>query len=221
MLHWDGWGVAQNRERALHLLQMAAEAGHRTAQHNLGVAYDNGYELVKSHNQAFRYFSLAARQGCRDSMYCLGSFYYLGEGVAQDYAKARYWYRKGAQLGQVESMADLGRCYQRGVGGRRNQRHALFWFTKAVEAGSVRATTWLGLEYTLKPTEDWAKARYWLEQAAEHQQSHAMYLLGIWAAEGWTGDEKIADALFWFEKAVQSGHNRAGLRLAELQGEQF
>ena len=221
MLNWDGWGVAQNSERALHLLQTAAEAGHRTAQHNLGVAYDNGYELAKSHCQAFHYFSQAARQGCKDSMHSIGSFYNWGEGVAQDHAKARYWYRKSAQLGHVDSMCDLARCYQRGVGVRKNQRQALRWFTKAVECGSIRAMTWLGFEYTTKPTEDWATARHWLEQAAEHHQSHAMYLLGIWAAEGWTDNENMADALFWFKNAAQAGHNRAALRAAELQDESF
>jgi TPR repeat protein len=48
-----------------------------------------------------------------------------------------------------------------------------------------------------------------------------MYALGLWAAEGWAGLENAADALFWFEQAAQLGHERAALRVAELQGEQF
>ena len=211
----------QNRELALHLLRQAAVLGHRSAQYNMGVAYDNGYGLARSHYQAFHYFALAARQGCKDSMHSIGSFYYFGEGVAQDYAKARYWYRKSAQLGHVDAMCELARCYQRGVGGRKNQRQALGWFTKAIEGGSVDAMTWLGLEYTTMPIKDWPTARYWLEQAAEHCQPHAMYLLGIWEMEGWTENGNSADALFWFTKAAQLGHNRAALRAAELQGEEF
>ncbi len=221
MLSWDGWGVAQNRERALHLLQKAAETGHRTAQYNLGVIYDNGCEVAKSHYQAFRYFSQAARQGCQDSMQCIGSFYYSGEGVAQDYAKARYWYRKSALLGHVDAMCDLGRCFQRGVGGRKNQRQTLLWLTKAVEGGSVCAITWLGLEYSCKPVQDWPKARHWLEKAAEREQAHAMYILGTWEESGWTANVNVADALFWFKKAALLGHDKAALHVAELLGEQF
>ena len=221
MLYWDGWGVAQNQARALHLLRSAAELGHRTAQYNLGIAYDNGHELGKSYYQAFRYFAQAARQGCEDAMHSVGSFYQTGEGIAQDYTKARYWYRKSARLGQTDAMCDLGRCYQRGVGGRKNQRQAIRWFTKAVGGGNVRAMTWLGLAYAHKPVENWPMARHWLEQAAEHQQSHAMYVLGIWAAEGRTDQENYADASFWFKKATRMGHDKAALRLAELHGEQF
>jgi TPR repeat protein len=221
MLSWDGWGIPQNRERALSYLQTAAEGGHRTAQYNLGVAYDNGYNVEKSYYKAFLYYSQSAKQDCKDSMHCIGSLYYWGQGTAQDYTKARYWYRKSAKLGHVDAMCDLARCYQRGVGGNKNQHLAIAWFKQAIAAGSIRATTWLGLEYSSKPIEDWQQARRWLERAAELEQAHAMYFLGLWAQDGWTDAPNPADALFWFRQAAQLGHAHAALSEAQLEGEFF
>ena len=221
MLHWDGWGVPQNKERGLALLRTAAEAGVLNAAYNLAVAYDNGYFVAKSHYKAFVYYAQAARLCSVEAMHAVGSFYYWGQGVEQDYGKARRWYRKSARWGYAEGMCDLGRCYQRGVGGLKSSRWAIYWFRKAVRAGCNRAQTWLGLAYACEPSQDWQQARHWLEQAAEHQHSHAMYSLGIWAEDGWNDQENLADAAFWFQSAAALGHERAALRLAELRGELF
>jgi len=47
-----------------------------------------------------------------------------------------------------------------------------------------------------------------------------MYILGIWAEEGWNSSENLADALFWFRHAAQLGLERAALRVAKLHGEE-
>lgn len=221
MLYWEGQGLPKNRARALELLHAAAAEGIRSASYNLAVAYDNGYGVTQSHYRAFQYYAQAARLGDVDATHAVGSFYYWGQGVSQDYAKARYWYRRSAKLGYANGMYDLARCYQRGVGGAKNQRLAIYWFTKAIEAGCQKAKAWLGLEYACEPIEDWPRARFWLEQAAEAGHAHAMYGLGTWAAEGWHGPASLADALFWFRHAADLGHEKAALRLAELYGEEF
>lgn len=221
MLHWDGHGVLMDKERAIQLLQAAADGGILNAAYNMAVAYDNGYVVGKSPYQSFAYYMQAARLGKVEAIHAIGSFYNWGEGVNQNHVKARHWYRKSAKLGYADSMCDLGRCYQRGVGGPKSQRWAIYWFQKAVSAGCIRAQTWLGLAYACEPTEDWQQARHWLEQAAENQQSHAMYLLGIWAEHGWNDQENLADASFWFQHAAAIGHKRAALQLAELHGEEF
>lgn len=221
MLHWDGWGIPQNRERGLELLHAAAADGVLNAAYNLAVAYDNGYSVTKSHYEAFSYCAQAARLGSMEAMHAIGSFYYWGQGVAQNYKQARKWYRKSAKLGYANGMYDLGRCYQRGIGGSKSQRWTIYWLLKAVDAGCNHAQSWLGLAYACEPLEDWQQARYWLELAAENQYPHAMYILGIWAEDGWNDQENLADAAFWFQHAAALGHERASLRLAELQGEPF
>jgi TPR repeat protein len=220
MLYWDGHGTSQNQERALELLRAAAKGGVLYAAYNLAVAYDNGYHVAKSHYKALGYYLQAARLGYAEAMHAVGSFYYWGQGVTQDYAKARYWYRKSANLGCADGMCDLARCYQI-RGSQQNEPLAIHWLRKAVSAGCLRAQTWLGLAYACEGQEDWSQARYWLEQAAENQQAHAMYALGLWAENGWNNEENLADAAFWFRHAASLGHERAMLHLAELQGEVF
>ncbi|GAB3636384.1 hypothetical protein GCM10027422_19740 [Hymenobacter arcticus] len=221
MLYWDGYGVPQDRERAIPLLQAAAEVGILNAVFNLAMAYDNGYGVAQSHYKAFQYYMQAARLGNARAIHAIGSFYCWGQGVDQDYQKARHWYRRSAKLGYADAMCDLGRCHQRGVGGPKSPRWAIYWFQKAVRAGCLRAQAWLGLAYACEPIEDWKQARYWLEQAAENQQSQGMYILGVWAESGWNDQENLADASFWFQQAAALGHERAALQLALLQGETF
>jgi TPR repeat protein len=221
MLHWDGWGIPQNRERGLELLRAAAKAGVLNAAYNLAVAYDNGYSVAKSYYKAFGYYAQAARLGSVEAIHAVGSFHYWGQGVAQDYDKALHWYRKSAKRGYADGMCDLARCYQRGVGGPKNLHWAIYWFRKAVSEGCIRAQTWLGLAFASEPIEDWKLARHWLKRAAANQHSHAIYSLGIWAEEGWNDQQNIADATFWFQHAAALGHERAALRLAELHGETF
>lgn len=221
MLQWDGWGVPKDREQALDLLRAAATGGSLRATYNLAVAYDNGYDVAQSHYTAFRYYREAAGMGCVDSMCALGSFYLWGQGVERDERKARRWYRKSAALGNANAMCDLARCYQRGAGGAKSPRWAIHWFNKAITAGCLRAYTGLGLAYACPPHEDWDRARYCLETAAEAGQSQAMYLLGVWAESGWSGAENPADALFWYSQAAALGHEKAALEEAILRGETF
>ncbi|WP_345234016.1 tetratricopeptide repeat protein [Hymenobacter saemangeumensis] len=220
-INWEGWGVPTNPEKALELFHLAAEHGNRVAQYNLGVAYDNGLGITKNQATAFGYFFESAKQGETEAMHSVGSMYYWGHGVVQNYSRASYWYRKSAKRGFATAMCDLGRCYQRGVGVKKDLQKAINWFTKAVKAGDVRAKTWLGLAYTCLPDPKWKLARYWLEQASEQEQVHAMYLLGAWAESGWNGNENLADAQFWYSHAAELGHTRAALCLAELKGENF
>ena len=216
LLYWDGWGVAQDKARGIELFIAAAAGGICNAAYNLAIAYDKGYHVSQSYYQSFQYYAQAAKLGNIEAIHAIGSFYYWGQGVDRDYTKAWLWYRKSAKLDYADGMCDLGRCYQRGVGGSKSQRWAIYWFQKAGSAGCTRAQTWLGLAYTCEPNEDWPQARYWLERAAENQHSHAMYVLGIWAEDGWNDQENLADASFWFQHAAGLGHERAALRLAEL-----
>ncbi|WP_176132858.1 tetratricopeptide repeat protein [Hymenobacter sp. CRA2] len=215
------WGQPADYAAAVRWLRPAADAGHRLACHNLGVAYDNGYGVGKDLYQAFHYYSCATELGDVEAMQAVGSFYFRGEGVAQNYARARRWYRRSARHGRADAMCDLARCYQRGLGGLRNHRKAVYWLEAAVAAGSTRAHVNLGIEYVYEDCQNWPLVRHHLELAAEAGEVHAMYLLGRWAAEQWDGTGNSADAMFWLEKAAAQQHQRAMLRLAQLQGEEF
>ncbi|SDX61066.1 tetratricopeptide repeat protein [Hymenobacter psychrophilus] len=216
----EGWGrLPQDSSLAARWLQQAAAARHRLACYNLAILYDNGLGVEKNPNIARRYYTIAAKAGCSEAMYAVGTYYYWGHGIEPDYTKARKWFRRSAALGNAKAMQDLGRMYQRGVDGGRNAARAIRWFQQAVAAGDSRAHIGLGIEYAIK--EEFPQARQHLELAAESDESHAMYLLGRWAEEGWDTPPNLADARFWFRAAAELGHEKAGFRLAGLEGEGF
>ncbi|AHJ97457.1 tetratricopeptide repeat protein [Hymenobacter swuensis] len=217
MVYYEGWGVPPDAEVAAHWLHRAAAEQHPLACFNLAVLYDNGIGVTKNPNTARRYYSVAARAGCPEAMYAVGTYYYWGHGVEPDYAKARKWFRRSARLGNATAMRELGRLYQRSINGGRNSALAMRWFRRALAVGDYKAATGLGVEYAIE--EDFPQARHYLEQAAEHDEANAMYLLGRWAEEGWDTVPNPADARFWFREAANRGHERAAWRLASFEGD--
>ncbi|MCA8829969.1 tetratricopeptide repeat protein [Hymenobacter pini] len=217
MVYYEGWGVPADALAAAHWLHRAAAEQHPLACFNLAVLYDNGTGVAKNPNTARRYYTIAARAGCPEAMYAVGSYYYWGHGVEPDYAKAKKWFRRSARSGNATAMQELGRIHQRNVNGGRNSALAIRWFRRALAAGDAKAAIGLGIEYVT--LEDFPQARHYLEQAAENDQSHAMYLLGRWAEEGWDAVPNLADARFWFQEAANQGHEKAAWRLASIEGD--
>ena len=79
---------------------MAAAQGHASAQHNLGLKYDNGLGVVQDYAEAARLYKLAAAQGHASAQSNLGGMYGKGEGVAQDYTRAHMWWNLAAAKGE-------------------------------------------------------------------------------------------------------------------------
>lgn len=56
-------GVTQDLVKAFHLFSLAANAGHATAQFNLGVCYDEGAGVKEDKSMATFWYRKAAAQG--------------------------------------------------------------------------------------------------------------------------------------------------------------
>lgn len=76
-----------------------AEQGDIDAQFNLGVCYENGYDVEQSYEQAVKWYTKAAEQGDAAAQFNLGLCYYNGDGVEQSYEQAAKWYKKAAKQG--------------------------------------------------------------------------------------------------------------------------
>ena len=76
-----------------------ADQGDASAQHNLGVMYDEGYGVLQDHKAAVKWYTLAAEQGDAPAQANLGYMYETGNGVLQDYVKAHMWYNICASNG--------------------------------------------------------------------------------------------------------------------------
>jgi len=80
---WGALTKTKQREldEVLRLWRSAAEQGHADAQHNLGVAYDNGQSVKQDPAEAVRWFRKATEQGHAGGQCNLGFMYANGQGV--------------------------------------------------------------------------------------------------------------------------------------------
>jgi len=85
---------AEQYDKAVPKLKVAADKGHRKAQYRLGMCYKEGYSVAKDRKKAVDLFMKSAKQGYAKAQYQLGRAYMKGKGVAADQAKAKSWLKK-------------------------------------------------------------------------------------------------------------------------------
>lgn len=150
-MYENGWGVDQDKKKALryykrgaskghmgsvnslraikHIeyvkeletVRPAAEAGDSVAQNRLGTMAEFGYGMPRSPDQAIQWYLKAADQGLVAAQHNIGRSYNFGTGVTQDFAEAERWYRKAAQQGHTDAMFFLGTLYSNSHGTQTDQ----------------------------------------------------------------------------------------------------
>ena len=164
-----GVGVVANKLEAARWYRKAAEQGHSSAQHSLGIRYTRGEGVDQDHVEAVRWYRKAAEQGHSSAQHSLGIRYTRGEGVDQDHVEAVRWYRKAAEQGHASAQHSLGIHYTRGEGVDQDHVEAVQWFRKAVEQGHSSAQYSLGIRYARGEgvDQDHVEAVRWYRKAAE------------------------------------------------------
>ena len=102
-------GYSQNYTEAVRYYRMAAEAGHPTAQNNLGQMYNMGWGVREDKHMAFYWWTKAAEQGQALAQSNLGTCYEFGNGTTANKAKAIEWYRRSAAQGNASGQKHLRR----------------------------------------------------------------------------------------------------------------
>jgi TPR repeat protein len=156
LMYIIGEGVPQDNNKAIELLQKAADHGDVKAQYSLGGMYVyRYYDAVK----AVEWYQKAAAQGNVHAQYELGKIYegriyegykYAPKGakaVPKDYAKAIEWYQKAAAKGYVDAQISLGQMYKEGKGVPKDSAKAVEWYQKAAAQGDDYAQFLLGGMY--------------------------------------------------------------------------
>lgn len=140
VLHFQGWGVARDLDKALAYYRQAAEQGQSGALHNLGVMYGRGLGVTQDDKQALSYFRRAAQAGNVESMFVIGSYLEDGRGgVEVDYAEAAKWFRKSAEQGYFRAQNRLGLALWQGRGIERNETEAAHWIGRSAKQGWAAA----------------------------------------------------------------------------------
>jgi localization factor PodJL len=96
-------GVVKNLVEARRWTARAAEAGDRSAMHNLALYYFEGHGGPQDLPAAARWFRKAAEAGIKDSQYNLGMLYQAGSGVERDLGEAYKWFTIAAQSGDASA----------------------------------------------------------------------------------------------------------------------
>jgi TPR repeat protein len=161
-------GAAAQSAATIEKWREYAKQGNASAQHNLGVIYENGKGVPQNQKLAVHWYRKAAKQGFAKAQYNLGFKYDNGEGVPQNYKLAVHWYRKAAEQSMAWAQHNLGVMYDKGEGVPRNQRLAVHWYRKAAKQGLAEAQYNLGLMYQSGQgvLQDYVQAHKWFNLAA-------------------------------------------------------
>jgi TPR repeat protein/CHAT domain-containing protein len=208
VLYFDGTGVTQNKDKALSLLQRAAELGYPPAQFQLGLLYARGQNIERDLSKARDWYSKAAAQGNTQAQNELGFFYEHGLGVDKDLQKAAEFYQKSSDAGYVLAKNNLGRFYLLGIGVARNPNVAAKLFSAAADQENAWAQNELGLMYQngIGVSQDDAKALELYKKsaaqgfAAAEANVGSMYLNGLGVAQDKT------EAAKWYATAADHGN---------------
>ncbi len=142
-MYFNGYGVLQDKHKAVLWYRQSARAGHVTAQHNIGALYYNGVGVVRNFDHAYKWFYKAARQGHSDSQYNLAVMYFAAKGVPQNRKLAFKWFSLAASQGDINAQHNLGAMYFRGIGVEKNMIQAFKWHTRAARNGHNSSQVWL------------------------------------------------------------------------------
>jgi TPR repeat protein len=136
---------AGDYDSAFRVCTKAAEQGEVSAQHNLGIMYDNGSGTPKDDKQAFYWHTKAAEQGLVNSQSRLGFMFYEGQGTPKDDKKSIHWHTKAAEQGDASSQSHLGGMFYLGQGTTKDIVMAYVWFNVAAAKGNKSAKESRGL----------------------------------------------------------------------------
>lgn len=205
--YYNGWEKPQDYIKAALYYEKAAEQGHPKAQTNLGECYEYGNGVLQDYNKALYWYKLAANQNYAEGLWKLGECYIKGIGVTCDEEKAVELFKKSASQGCPQGIGCLGQTYFYGLGIEQSYEKALPLLKSSVEQGCPEFQGLLGCAYL--EINDYEKALYWLQIAAEQDDVIAQYTLGKCYENGYGVTKDKKKAIYWYQKAAEQGYEEA------------
>ncbi len=218
--YYSGIGIEKNEINGRQWILEAAKNGYAEAQYT--VAYL--FPIVQNSRKESYVFQLewtkkAAEKGHLFATFNLGGMYETGNGVDKDWSEAGRWYIYSAGLGNANAIKRLHmmaevcsrfpeRIECKGFKLRNlaleNDSKDLFQIGLAFKDGD-------GLE------QNYSKSLFWLKLAAGRNSIEAQYELADMYENALGVSRSIAQAKFWYEKAVVQGHKESAIRLEKMK----
>ncbi len=161
-----------------------------------------------------------ARHGSPDAQLLLAALYEDGNLIVRNDKKAFRWYRKASKNVKGISVAyfKVGVYYLLGKGTAKNVEKGLKNLSKAARHHHINSQLMLGSIYFDGDIveRDFAKSRYWFEQAAKRHDVKAAYALAQMNEYGIGGAKNIEQAKKWYLIAAVKGYKKAEQKIAQL-----
>ncbi|POM80034.1 Hypothetical protein PHPALM_2179 [Phytophthora palmivora] len=141
MMYNEGRGVSEDVDRAVELLQDAANSGSAYARFHLGVMHEYGRGVVQDLAKAAKLYQQASEQQISDAFYYLGLMYLQGRGVERSFKRARENFQQAADLGSAQAMYAMGQMHVHGQGSAVDYSLALYWLKRAAQVEDVRISS--------------------------------------------------------------------------------
>lgn len=108
----NGYGMAQNPQRAFEYFTTASQAGDTTGQYWLAHCYEQGIGTTKDVKQAFYWYQNSSKRNdhvSAPSIFALGRFYEYGIAVEPNMTQALTYYRQAADIGDENAKLAIAR----------------------------------------------------------------------------------------------------------------
>jgi len=212
-LFWRGAGVARDADAATRWLQVAAAAGDKDAQADLGNLLLNGSHDAVPHatlEKVRDWFAGAAAGGDPVAQLNLGLCFIKGIGGERHEVRGLRWLRDAAQH-TANGQYWVGRMVAMGRGTAADPVEGRVWMARAAEAGLADAEFALAemMVDGIGGAADHVGAARLLESAADKGHVAAMFALAALKAGGYDIPADPAAAQMWFTKAADLGHAEA------------
>ncbi|MDB2407671.1 sel1 repeat family protein [Jannaschia sp.] len=216
-------GIEANPSEALRWLTSAAEAGDRSAMHNLAVAYGGEHGIPADPARALSWYARASEAGLARASYALAQYLEAGLGSEADLRLAAQAYRLAGEQGDPRGFLRLGRLTGQGALDAWVPPHlAVDWTLAAAQDGDAGARTWLEARAAepLRPAQT-AFAKLLLSEgeadaaiplllaAAEAGDVEAQHLLALAHSRGEGVPLDYVAAHTWSNVAATGGHPEA------------
>jgi TPR repeat protein len=219
-LYANGFGVAQDDNKADEWYRLAAERGDREAIFALAMFRLGGRAGPANRQESAALLERAAKLGHVAAQYDLGLLYLAGEVFPQDFARAADLLRSAAEAGSPEAQYALATFYKEGRGVAKDVNEAARWLSAAAAADNTDAQVEfaIALFNGLGVRKDEATAAALLKRAARKGSPIAQNRLAWILAVGRGVPADPVEAIKWH--LVSKAGGESDLRLDEFMDKQ-
>lgn len=210
-----GKHIRQDISVGMDLCERAANKNFIYAILLLAKCYEEGINVTRHTGRSQAYYRRAAKLGHTEAMMKLAAS--LTQGNIENKREAVKWYRNAANCQVVAAYYPLAELLNEVLD---DQIEALKWYCKSADAGEVNAQYKVAVRFrygTHGCAINLAKAVFYLRQASAAEHIESQFMLATCLNEGVGVSVDKQEAMVYFQRAADKGHNESRYQFAVLK----